>query len=297
MIKQNMNLMKLIERFSSEEKCRQYLEEVRWPKGVQCPRCANESVSKISTRDQFDCNKCRYRFSVTSGTIFHDSHLPLNKWLIAAYLMIESKKGISANQLKRTIDVSYKTAWYLCHRIRKAMTGAYPFPLEGIVEVDETYIGGVQPGKRGRGAGGKSIVVGAVQREGKIILKVVKGVDRKSLHAFIRDNVSDDAEAIYTDEWAAYNGIADDDRRHETVNHSKEEWVRGDVHTNSVENIWGLFKRSIVGTFHKMSAKHLQAYLEEMEWRFNNRENPWLFRDTVQRLIVSGNVEYKELIA
>ena len=140
-------------------------------------------------------------------------------------------------------------------------------------------------------------MVGAVRRGGKIVLKVVKGVDRKSLHAFIRDNVSDYAEAIYSDEWAAYNGIADDDRRHKTVKHSKEEWVRGNVHINSVENIRGLFKRSIVGTYHKKNAKHFQAYLEEFEWRFNNPENPWLFRDAVQRLIASGNLENKKLIA
>lgn len=297
MVKQNMNLIKLVNRFSNEEEARRFLEEIRWPEGVQCPRCASESVSEITTRNQYDCNKCRYRFSVTSGTIFHDSHLPLCKWLIAAYLMIESKKGISANQLMRTIGVSYKTAWYLCHRIRKAMTGAYQFPLKGVIEIDETYIGGEQPGKRGRGAGGKSVVVGAIQRDGKIILKVVGGADRKTLHEFIRKNVSEDAEAILTDGWRPYKGVGGLDVTHRTVNHSKE-WVAADgTHTNNIENLWSLFKRSIVGTYHKLSAKHLQAYLEELEWRFNNRDNPWLFRDTVQRLIASGNVEYKELIA
>lgn len=296
-IKQNMNLIKLVNRFSNEDEARRFLEEIRWPDGVQCPRCAHEGVSEITTRNQYDCNKCRYRFSVTSGTIFHDSHLPLSKWLITAYLMIESKKGVSACQIQRTIGVTYRTAWYLCHRIRKAMTGAYPFPLKGTIEIDETWIGGKAKGK-GRGyRGNKTVVVGAIQREGKIILKVVNGTDRETLHRFIHENVADEAEAIYTDEWAAYKGIADKSARHETVNHSAEEWVRGDVHTNNIENIWSLFKRSVVGTFHKLSAKHLQAYLEELEWRFNNRDNPWLFRDTVQRLIASSNVEYKQLTA
>ena len=291
-----MNLVKLVAQFSNDDKCREYLEDVRWPKGVQCPHCAHEGVSKIKKRNQYDCNKCRYQFSVTSGTIFHDTHLPLTKWFIATYLMLESKKGISANQLMRTIGVTYRTAWYLCHRIRKAMTGAYPFPLKGTIEIDETWIGGKAKGM-GRGyKGNKTVVVGAIQREGKIILKVVNGTDRETLHRFIRENVADEAEAVYTDEWAAYKGIAGKNARHETVNHSEEEWVRGDVHTNNIENIWGLFKRSVVGTFHKLSAKHLQAYLEELEWRFNNRDNPWLFRDTLLKLLTVDNLPYERLI-
>ena len=297
-IKMNMNLMKLVEQFSSEDRCRQYLEDVRWPEGVQCPRCASESVSHISTRDQYDCNKCRYRFSVTSGTIFHDSHLPLAKWLIAVYLMIEAKKGISANQLKRTIDVSYKTAWYLCHRIRKAMTGAYPFPLKGIVQIDETYVGkGEGPGGRAPGPN-KACVVGAIQQDGKIILKVIKNAGKKDLAKFIDESVSEDADAIYTDEWTPYIGVVREHGvPHKTVQHKTEYVTVDGVTTNSIENVWSLFKRAIMGTYHKLSPKHLQAYLEELEWRFNNRENPWLFRDTVQRLIVSGKIEYKELIA
>jgi len=294
--KMNMNLMKLVAQFSTEERCRQYLEDVRWPEGAQCPRCAAESVSHISTRDQYDCNKCRYRFSVTSGTIFHDSHLPLAKWLIAIYLMIEAKKGISANQLKRTIDVSYKTAWYLCHRIRKAMTGAYPFPLKGIVQIDETYVG--KSDGRGRTAGpNKACVVGAIQQDGKIILKVVKNAGKKELANFIQESVSEEADAIYTDEWKPYMGAGGLDVSHKTVQHAVEYVTIDGVTTNSIENVWSLFKRAIMGTYHKLSPKHLQAYLEELEWRFNNRENPWLFRDTVQRLMVSGNLEYKKLVA
>lgn len=296
-IKQEMNLVKLVAQFSNEDKARKFLESVRWPEGVQCPRCAHEGVSKIQKRNQYDCNKCRYQFSVTSGTIFHDTHLPLTKWFMATYLMLESKKGISANQLMRTIGVSYRTAWYLCHRIRKAMTGAYPFPLKGVVEIDETWHGGEARG-RGKGfVGNKAVIVGAYQRGGKIILKVVKGRSRADLLPFVEDVVHKDAEAIFTDEWISYRGLGNKYARHETVNHKAKEYVRGDVSTNSIENVWSLFKRSVVGTFHHMSIKHLQAYLEELEWRFNNRDNPWLFRDTVQRLIVSGNVEYKELTA
>ena len=181
----------------------------------------------------------------------HDSHLSLRKWFIAIYLMCESRKGISANQLKRTLGISYKTAWYLCHRIRSAMgndnlTGPTLF---GIVEVDETLVGGR---KRGVGSGnrtGKTWVAGAIQRGGNIRLERIPNVRKATLHKFIERHVRDKTEAIYTDELRSYIGIADEDTRHGTVRHAEEEWVVGDVHTNSIEGVWSLFKRSIVGSF------------------------------------------------
>jgi transposase-like protein len=280
-----MNLPDLIERFGDEERCRAYLEELRWARGVECPRCESRSISRISTRDQFDCDSCRYRFSVTAGTLFHDSHLPLWKWFLAVYLLCESKKGISSKQLQRMLGVSYKTAWYLSHRIRDAMGDDEQPLLRGIIEADETYVGGKRRGV-GRGSlEGKTMVVGAVQRGGEVRLKVVDSNNRKTLHGFIRENVEDGTEAIYTDEWPAYSGLADEDTRHETVNHSAEEWVRGDVHTNSVESVWSLLKRGIVGSYHQLSVKHLPAYLDEMEFRFNGRDNPFLFRDTLLVLL------------
>ena len=283
--KQDINLVNLIERYHNEDKCRAYLEELRWPNGVACPRCGSMSISRIQKPRVFDCNSCRYQFSVISNTILHDSHLPLWKWFLTAYMMCEAKKGVSANQVKRTIGVSYKTAWYLCHRIRKAMSDGAPNPLKGIVEVDETYVGGKTKGFGHGYKGNKTVVVGAVQRGGETRLEVIDDSTRKSLHSFIRKHTAPDTEAIYTDEWPAYRGIADHDTRHETVNHRAEEWVRGDVHTNSVEGVWSLLKRSIVGSYHKVSVKHLDSYLDELEWRFNNRENPYLFRDTMLKLI------------
>ncbi|MBN1862693.1 MAG: IS1595 family transposase [Dehalococcoidales bacterium] len=293
--KQDVNLISLIERYGNEDKCRAYLEELRWPNGVACPRCGSTSISRVLERDQFDCNSCRYQFSVTSGTIFHDSHLPLWKWLATMYLMIESKKGISANQVKRTIGVSYKTAWYLCHRVRNAMTETRPKLLREVVEVDETYVGGKTKGFGHGFKGNKTIVVGATQRGGEARLQVVDDNGRKTLHQFIRENTAPNTEVIYTDDWPAYRGIDDKDTRHETVNHSAEEWVRGDVHTNTVEGVWSLLKRSIVGSYHKISVKHLDSYLDELEWRYNNRENPYLFRDTLRKLIQSENLPYRGL--
>ena len=293
----NMNLVRLVEDFHSEDACRTYLEHLRWPDKLACLRCGSTSISRISTRNQLDCNDCRYRFSVTTGTIFHDTHLPLWKWFLAAYTIIESKKGISANQIKREMGISYKTAWYLCHRIRAAMTEAYPIKLKGIVEIDETFVGGTTKGTGHGYKGNKAVVVGAIQRDGKIILQVAQDRSRKTLHTFAAENVADEAEAIHTDNWQAYWGIGDADTRHETVNHSAKEYVRGDVHTNSIEGVWSLLKRSIIGSYHKVSVKHLDAYLDELEWRFNNRDNPYLFRDTMLKLIGSVNLPYQELTA
>lgn len=289
----NLNLIGLFNQFGSDDACREYLEHLRWPDGVHCPRCDNASISRIAERQQYDCNSCRYQFSVTSGTMLHDTHLPLSKWFATTYMMIEGKKGISALEVKRSLGVAYKTAWYLCHRIRAAMKDAYPMPLKGRVEIDETWIGGKVKGKGKGYKGNKTLVVGAIQRGGKIVLQVVKGRTKEDLHGFVHD----DAEAIYTDEFPSYKGIGDHNTRHETVNHSEYEYVRGDVHTNSIENVWGLFKRSIVGTFHHMSVKHLDAYLDELEWRFNNRENPYLFRDTVRKLIEAERIEFSKLTA
>ena len=293
---QEINLVELIDRFHDEDRCRAYLEKMRWPDGVKCLRCGEKSISRRKQRHQFQCNSCRYDFSVTAGTIFHDTHLPLWKWFLAVYLIVEAKKGVSANQLKRTIGTTYKTAWYLSHRIRAALKEVDAQLLKGIVEADETFVGGKVEGE-GRGyKGNKTVVVGAMQRGGNICLQVVRGTDRETLHGFIRQNVAGDTEAIYTDEWPAYLGIGDEDTKHEAVKHRDKEWARGEVHTNSIENVWSLLKRSIIGSYHQVSAKHLDAYLDELEFRFNNRENPHMFRDAMCKLLVANNLPYAKLI-
>jgi transposase-like protein len=302
--RQDMNLVKLIEQFGSDERCRAYLEALRWPEGVRCPNCGAKSISHISTRKQLDCNSCRTRFSVTSGTVFHDSHLPLWKWFLATYMITEAKKGVSANQLKRTLAVSYKTAWYLCHRIRWAMKEAAAELLTGTVEVDETFVGGKARGgskARGKGSGtrvGKTMVLGAIQRGGDVRMRVERRpvATADVLHRFIRETVGEEAEAIFTDSHPGYRGIADGDTRHEVVDHGSEEWVRADVHTNTVESVWSLLKRSIVGSYHQLSAKHLEAYLDEIAFRFNNRENPYLFRDTLRKLLTEDPLTYRTLV-
>ena len=290
-----MNLFKLVEEFSSGDKAREKLEELRWPDGVVCSRCEAKNVTPIKDRHQYRCNSCEYQFSVMSGTIFNDSHLPLWKWFLAVYLMTDAKKGISACQLQRNLSVTYRTAWYLCHRIRSAIKEVNPEPLKGTVEVDETYVGG----KRrhvGRGyRGNKVAVIGALERKGPVRMEVLKWVDREKLHGFIHKATAPDKKNIYTDEHVGYRGIADHDTNHDTVNHSAEEWVHGDVHTNGIESVWSLLKRSIVGSYHKVSVKHLDAYLDELEHRFNNRENKFLFRDTLLKLVKAEKLTYQEL--
>src|ERR1700733_5763731 len=218
----NINLVQLTELFGTDEKCRKALEQLRWKDGAKCPRCQSEATA-IANRFQYDCNACHYQFSVTAGTIFHDSHLSLWKWFIATALICEAKKGMSACQIQRTVGMSYKTAWYLCHRIRAAMLETDKPKLGGIVEIDETYVGGKTPGKMGRGTG-KQIVIGIRQRNGELRMFQAKNVTADTIAHFIRKNVSGDVDIIMTDDFASYPfaleraGIPR--TRHETINHS-----------------------------------------------------------------------------
>ena len=217
-------------------------------------------------------------------------------------MMVGAKKGVSASQLKRTLVVSYKTAWYLCHRVRAAMKDANPKPLTGIVEVDETYVGGKARNTHGgRLAGGakripdKTVVIGAIQRGGNIRLKVIPHARQRWMTEFIKEATDPSAE-VYTDDHRAYKDLPLR-RAHKSVNHSAGEYVRADVHTNTVEGVWSLFRRSVVGSYHQLSVKHMPAYLDEIAFRFNNRENPFLFRDTVMNLLKAKALPFKALVA
>jgi transposase-like protein len=290
-----INLVDLIKEFGNDEACRRYIEALRWRKGVTCPRCEKPATA-IANRTQYDCDACHYQFSATSGTIFHDTHLPLTKWFLATYLLCESKKGMSACQIQRTLGISYKTAWYLCHRIRAAMLEVAPEKLGGTVEIDETYVAGKK--RRWRGKNEPQVVIGIRQRNGDLRLIRAKDAKSKTVQEIINANVGGHVEVILTDESAIYPWALDNMQKskHKTINHSRE-YAHGDVHTNTVESAFSLLKRGIVGTWHKVSAKHLPAYLDEMCFRFNNRKNQFLFRDTLVRLILAPNVEYKQLTA
>ena len=296
-----MTLLDIQRVFDTNDKCREVLVKLRWPLGVECPRCNSKRISWIKTNKQFDCAECEYHFSVTAGTIFNDSHLPLTTWFTAVLLLVEARKGFSANQMKRTIGVSYKTAWYLCHRIRAAMTGADRPMLDGTVEMDETYIGGKQKGslrKAGFGDSNKQIVVGIRQRGGPVRFFHAENAKSGTLARYIQENISQDVDVIMTDEYRPYRKAVGK-ARHETVNHSAKEYVRfgTDIHTNTVESAFSLLKRGIIGTWHRISAKHLQAYLDEMSFRFDRRNRPDLFLDTLRHMVTADPLTFEELTA
>ncbi len=295
-----MNLSEMIQDFADEAKCRAYLEALRWPNGVACPHCKATKVYRLVKRDQFLCASCEYQFSVTVDTIFHDTHLPLVTWFLATFLLCEAKKGMSACQIQRSLGIkTYKTAWYLCHRIRAAMIEANKPKLKGVVEMDETYVGG-RGHKRGRGSEHKEVVIGIRQRQGELRFFHAEDVRSGTLERYIRENISDDVDILMTDDLAQYRGVARRmgfQRKHKTIRHKEGWYVMGDVHTNTVESAFSLLKRGVLGTWHRLSAKHLQAYCNEMCFRFNNRKNPYLFRDTILKLIASPNLEYKNLTA
>ncbi len=252
---------------------------------------------------RFECVGCEYQFTVTSGTIFHDSHLALPVWFMAVLLLCEAKKGMSAMQIKRTLGIAYKTAWYLCHRIRAAMATAEKGMLYGTVEMDETYLGGVQRGhqdKPGHGQSTKEIVIGLRQRGGET--RFFHAADCKSgtLAQFIRENVSDDVDVIVTDEFNAYPGAmkaTGHAAKHKTIRHKSKVYVDGDIHTNTVESAFSLLKRGVIGTWHRISAKHLAAYLEEMTFRFNRRDRSDLFVDTLRHMVTTDPLTFENLTA
>jgi transposase-like protein len=305
-----MNLIDVTKTFAAEEACLNLLENLRWPDGVRCLKCGSDKLSRITRKSRnknkrvrlFQCLSCNYQFTPTTGTIFADSHLPLSKWFLAVGLMINAKKGLSAKQMQRDLGVGYQTAWYLCHRIRKAMEeGDFP-KFTGIVEVDETFVGGkarnmhkdVRERKiTGTGGMNKAPVFGIIQRGGKVEAYSVRNVRKAVLVGKIRDRVSTEAEMIVSDELKSYNGLSRS-YRHEVINHIRE-WVRGNIHTNTMENFWSLFKRGLMGSFHKVSVKHLHRYLAEFTYRFNNRKSDDLFLQTLVRLVSSANLPYQRL--
>jgi transposase-like protein len=298
-----MNLIELSKAFATEEACLEFLEALRWPDGVRCLKCDSENISRIERKSKsknkrkgfFRCAKCAYEFSPTTGSLFADSHLPLSKWFLAIGLMLNAKKGISAKQMQRDLGCGYQTAWYLCHRIRKAMEEGELPKFTGTVEADETYVGGKYDRRRKRGPWEKTPVMGIVERGGRVEAYRIPTPSKTVLVGKIKDRVSTDAELVITDELAAYKSL-NATHRHEVIEHIRE-WVRGNVHTNTIENFWSLFKRGVIGSFHKVSAKHLPRYLAEFTYRFNRREEQDLFMMTVARLLSTITLPYKNLVA
>jgi len=300
-----MTLLDVQNLFNTDDKCREVLTKLRWPAGVECPRCLGKRISWIKANKQFDCAECEYHFSVTAGTVFNDSHLPLTTWFTAVLLLVEAKKGMSALQLKRTIwgqhNGSYKTAWYVCHRIRAAMKEADKPMLDGTVEMDETYVGGKNRGG-GQGArlANKEVVIGLRQRNGDLRFFHAEDAKSGTLAKYIRENISTDVEVLITDSFPAYKNAVGG-AEHKTVNHLAGEYVRYEngacVTTNTVESAFSLLKRGIMGSWHKISAKHLQSYLDEMTFRFDRRKRSDLFIDTLRHMVTAPVLTFENLTA
>ncbi len=271
--------------FSDPDKARDHLEQLRWPDGPICPHCgaignayrlnAKKTSKKPARKGLLKCKDCRKQFSVTVGTIMERSHIPLNKWLLAIQLLCSSKKGMSAHQLHRSLDLTYKSAWFMAHRIRHAMNEGPPEDkLRGIVEVDEVYIGGHQRGQSGHPnpeTSNKKPVVSVLERGGRVKSFHVGRVTQKNLHRIVHETV-DTSARLMTDKSHGYRGLDQHYASHETVDHGRKEYVRGDVTTNTVEGYFALLQRGIVGTFHHVSRQHLHLYLNEFDFRYNGRK-------------------------
>ena len=278
--------------FPDEEACANYLIARRWPLGVQCPRCGNNKVFPVKTMPhKWQCYSCSpgqgYRFSHIAGTIFENTNKPLRDWFRVVHLMLTSKKGMSALQIQRLMGFgSYETAHSMCHKIRAALI-APEEKLGGIVEVDETYIGGKNKNRHwdkripdARGTTGKMTVIGAVKRKGNVIARVIDKTDTATLDGFVHEAVSNRVSLLATDEHSGYRHLART-FPHEIIRKSESDYVVGAVHTNTIEGFWSLIKRGIVGSFHKVSRKYLPLYVAEFQFRYNNRSNPDIFGTAV----------------
>lgn len=321
-----MNLIDVAHNLATDEQCLAFLEQQRWPDGiVRCPTCGNDKVSKITRTNirkdgtpsknkraqVYQCleKTCKGQFSATNGSIFHDSHLPLHKWFMAIALLMDAKKSISAKQLQQHLGIgSYKTAWYMCHRIRKAMVEVDAAPMNGVLEVDETYIGGKSI-RRGRNRKSprepKEMVLAIRERSfkntvGRVRFFHIPNGKRATIQPILDKNIHQSARRIITDDSAVYDFAIHETHKknHRKVNHSMQWIVPGSrIHTNTVESSFSLLKRGLIGSFHRVSIKHLHRYLTEFEYRFNQRKAADRFSGTVTAMLKAKPMTFRELVS
>lgn len=268
-----ISLFQFLDRFGNNDACIEHFKSVRWPEGVRCPYCDYDKSYIIEGGRRYKCasKKCFKKFSFTVGTIFQDTKIPLRTWYLLIYVMASNRKSISSFQLAKNLGVSQKCAWEIMHKLRVAFDEKKIPQLSGVVEVDECFIGKGKLWQRfyGSVATRKTPILGLIQRGGRVIIKTINSRSTRELEKIIFEYVKPQS-TIYTDGWYAYRKLKTQ-YKHEWVNHSDGEYVRGDVHTNTIENVWGYFKRNIRAGHHHISGKHVQRYCNEVSWKFNNR--------------------------
>lgn len=267
-----------------ESECRKLLYQIRWPNGIRCLRCGHDAVWQLGKKNGFKykCRRCQNKFTETSGTIFEKTRTPVSKWICAIALF---KIGISANQLKDEIRVTYKAAWQMLSKIRKAVTRDHlTDQLFGHIEVDETYFGGKQKGKRGRGAAGKTPVIGLIQRNGDVRTIAIPNVKSATLQSLIKEHV-EVGSIVYTDGWHGYRGLDNSGFSHKLINHDDQFVSSNGNHTNSIEGYWRLSKHKLYARYHKISPERLPDYLAESEFKFNQRNHPDFVKLVLSKLI------------
>ena len=296
------NLLELNEYFSTEEKCWNYLESLRWSEGIICPFCKSEKHYHFKESHTYKCKDCKKKFNAKIGTIFENTKIPLKKWFLAIYIATSHKKGISSCQLSKDISVTQKTAWFILHRIREMLKIKAPRMLDDMVEVDETYIGGrdsnkhkSQRDKLRKGYTNKTMVFTILGRNTYVITKVVKDVKLTTLQPIIIRRVGFNS-TIVSDSNASYQNLGYYYKKHETVNHLQEEWTKGEYHTNTIEGFFSQLKRGIYGIYHHASPKHLHRYCREFEYRYNTRKIKEVERFNHSLSICNKRLKYQDLI-